>query len=79
MQDLRRNYGEEYGAVTKHYGPNRSIKMLKDLIGIKLTQNLKVNVQMSSKFWEKIITNLKVCTKENYKSDNGKIKARLGM
>ena len=55
------------------------MKMLKDLIGIKLTQNLKVNVQMSSKFWEKIITNLKVCTKENYKSDNGKIKARLGM
>ena len=34
---------------------------------------------MSSKFCGKIITNLNVCSKENYKSDNGKIKARLGM
>lgn len=53
--------------------------MFKDLIGIKFIQNIKVNVQMSSKFWGKIIINVKVCYKENYKSDNGKIKAHLGM
>lgn len=51
MQDLKKkNYEEEYWAVTKDQGPKRSLNMFKDLIGIKFIQNIKVNVQMSSKF-----------------------------
>ena len=47
MQDLKKNYEEEYWAVTKDQGPNRSLKMFKDLIGIKFIQNIKVNVHLS--------------------------------
>lgn len=46
----KKNYEEEYWAVTKDQGPKRSLNMFKDLIGIKFIQNIKVNVQMSSKF-----------------------------